>query len=134
MIPIAFSARCTEHVSNASNALITYDRTLLESDFWDGTRFTAPRDGVYFFSISFVKDAYYHDGTEDDVYVHLCKNNEFVGFAWSGQGTGKRGTGALSLTLHLKQNDVITPKTDDDESVSDKRHISEAYITGFGLY
>ena len=134
MIPIAFTGRCTEHVSSSSKALITYNRTLLESEYWDGTRFTAPKDGVYFFSISFVKDAYYHDGHEDDVYVHLYKNSESMGYAWSGQGTGKRGTGALSLTLYLQQNDVITTKSDDDSSITDKRHISEAYITGFGMY
>jgi hypothetical protein len=79
--------------------------------------FTAPCDGQYFFSVTFVKDNNYvcggSVGTADDVNVYLTK---FVGAAttvidpghtaWSGEGLG-RGTGTYSVVLSLTGGDQI---------------------------
>jgi hypothetical protein len=75
--------------------------------------FLAPCAGYYFFTVSFVKDSYYacsgSVGTQDDVAVYLTRNGQLIGpnGAWSGEGTGRRGTGAIGVAVRLNQNDAV---------------------------
>ena len=41
----------------------------------------APCTGLYFFNVSFVKDAYYYGATANDVFVHVLKNGVAEGLA-----------------------------------------------------
>ena len=84
----------------------------LKNALWDGSVFTAHRDGVFIVTISFVKDAHYNNGTQDDVYMKIYKEDTAgirtgMGFAWSGEGTGKRGTGAYTVAVELKEGEKI---------------------------
>ena len=130
MIPVAFSAECTDHNSSGSASLIQYNKTHLASDFWNGNTFTAPQPGIYHFAISFVKDGF-GDDTEDDVFVYFYLNGGYKARAWSGQDTGKRGTGSMVITLFLNANDAITTKGYSDGG--DQRRIRECHFTGYAV-
>ena len=127
---VVFSAKNESHRSSGMPALINYDSTVVnEGGAWDGaTTFTAPISGVYFFTLGFVKEAF-GEPTEDDVFVHLNKGDETLGSAWSGQGTGFRGTGTLSLAIHLDAGDEITTLAASDEGA--ERFIRRLHFTGF---
>ncbi len=134
MKPIAFTAHIGSHTSSGSANTLTWSTTKLASEYWNQTRFTAPKKGLYFFALSFMKNALFGDSdlTEDDVYLKLYQNGSFKGQARSGQDTGARGTGALSMTLYLEQNDTVEIRVDADGGA--KRNITDAYFTGFALY
>ena len=54
MAQVAFSAYGSEHTSDGSPDVIEYERTIAETpECWDGTDFTAPEEGFYFFYIGF---------------------------------------------------------------------------------
>jgi hypothetical protein len=78
-----------------------------------GSIFLAPCPGHYFFTVSFVKDTYYpcsaNGGTQDDVSIYLTRNGSLIGpnAAWSGEGAGRRGTGAFGVAVRLNQNDAV---------------------------
>lgn len=127
---IAFSARGAGHTSYGNDDLLEYQTTILnEGGAWDSRDFTAPEDGCYHFALSFVKDSYYHNGTTDDVFVRIYHNGAYKGRGWSGEGSGKRGTGALALTLKLNAGDKITTKAGSDGG--HQRHVAEYFFTGF---
>lgn len=70
--PIAFAAAGGPHVTPGPPADITYGTTISNiGGAWNGTKFTAPVEGTYFFSVEFVNDDYYAGGTQKDVYVRL---------------------------------------------------------------
>ncbi|MBN2533726.1 MAG: hypothetical protein JXB88_12595 [Spirochaetales bacterium] len=84
----------------------------LKNALWDGSVFTAHRNGLFVVTVSFVKDAYYHNGTQDDVYVTVYKEDisgvrTSMGLAWSGEGTGKRGTGTYTVVAELLEGEKI---------------------------
>ena len=108
MAQVAFSVEGRRHDSDGDPDLMTYQKTHVNAGGgWDGTSaFNAPEDGVYFFAISCVRDA--HTGaSEDDVRIFLRKNGTDIGFAWCGQGSGKRSTGAYHVVIPLARNDRI---------------------------
>jgi hypothetical protein len=104
------------YVTKPVSKILTYDITYTrENALWDGSVFTAHRDGLFVVTVSFVKDAYYHDGTQDDVYVTVYRedvsgNRKSMGNAWSGEGTGKRGTGTYTVVVELKEGEKILTK------------------------
>jgi hypothetical protein len=78
--------------------------------------FTAPCDGQYFFTVTFVKDSYYSCGgavgTTDDVSIYLTKGNANTPIdsghsAWSGEDSGRRSAGVYSVVLSLLGGDQI---------------------------
>ncbi len=94
-----------------------------------GGTFIAPCPGLYSFSISFVKDAYYHGGTTNDVFVHITHNGVEKGYAWSGAGAGNRDTGAYNLVLLLQQGDYVQTFVSSDGNGA-TRHLARYNFTG----
>jgi hypothetical protein len=103
--------------------------------------FNVPCTGQYFFTVSFVKDSYYicggNVGTTDDVVVYLAKFVGATGFttidppfgAWSGEGAGRRGTGAFSVVLTLNAGDTIASFVHSDGGFH--RCLASYHFTGF---
>lgn len=84
----------------------------LKNALWDGSVFTAHRNGLFLVTVSFLKDAYYNNGTEDDVTIEVYKEDTsgtrvYKGRAWCGQGTGKRGTGTYTVVIELQEGEKI---------------------------
>ena len=130
--PIAVSVYGSNHVSGGSDTLLFYSNVVTnEGGAWNNnSAFIAPCNGLYFFSINFVKDSYYHNGTTDDVRIYLTKNlstaNVGIG-AWAGEGGGNRGTGAFSIILRLNGGDWIQTWAHSDGGP--QRHISSYNFT-----
>lgn len=127
---LAFTVRGVNHVSQGGNKKLIYQNVdLNESWGWNGQDFVAPVAGIYHFDISFVKDAYYFNGTEDDVFVHLIKNGAGVPLAsaWSGQGS-KRTTGCVSINTRLQVGDIVSTMANSDGGP--KRHIAMYNFSG----
>jgi C1q domain-containing protein len=140
MMP-AFSGRCDEHTGVGNPDRIDYNLVITnQGNHFDGAVFTTPAAGYYYFSIEFVKDAYSHHGTADDVYVVL---HHWVGdethkrpvYAWSGEGAGQRGTGAASVALQLPQGaHVATYSEGDGGSNSPTRFLPLVIFSGFRIH
>jgi hypothetical protein len=130
--PIAFYAEGNGHVSSGPHMLVNFKTEVLDTrGAWNGSRFTVPEAGIYLFSISFTKDAYYHGGTTDDVYLILYKNGKSVSSAWSGEGSGNRETASKTLILDLAKDDAIEFYAGSDGER--KRHLSSYAASGFKL-
>ena len=129
---VAFSAsNNVAHVSQGTEALLAYGTTYTNlGGGWvnGGGTFSAPCTGLYTFTVSFVKDAYYNGGTTDDVYVYIKKNNASVGYAWSGEGAGMRGTGTYTVALYLAQGDYVQTFAGSDGGY--KRNVQLYNFTG----
>jgi hypothetical protein len=112
MTAISVSGR-KMYVTQPEAKILPYDIVYtLKNALWDGSVFTAHRNGLFVVTVSFVKDSYYHNGTQDDVYMTVYKedlsgNRTSMGFAWSGQGTGKRGTGTYTVVVELQEGEKI---------------------------
>lgn len=116
MAQVIFSAKGENHDSDGNPDLMTYmPGGLNVGGGWnDSSTFKAPEKGFYFFSITCVRNAINTGGTEDDVRILLRRNGTDVGFAWCGQGSGARSTGAYSVAVKLNQNDRIETFADSD--------------------
>lgn len=131
--PVAFSVSGRTHVSAGGDVqLIFRNVTLNSGSGWQNDHFTAPEDGLYYFDWNFVKDAYYYRGTQDDVSIYLRINNSrTAGLAWSGEGDGRRGTGASSKVLALRKHDKVKAMVHSDGGR--RRHLARFDLNGFKL-
>lgn len=129
--PIAVSVTGSGHYSAGQDVLLAYSNTVTNmGSAWPANFvFFAPCDGLYYFNVTFVKDAYYYGGTTDDVSIYLFKNAYYIGQAWSGEGTGYRGTGAYGVALQLQQGDYVFTTVHSDGGPM--RHLVEYNFTGF---
>jgi hypothetical protein len=142
-LPIAVSVFGRSHFTAGQDVLLSYaapgsgnpvNPVTNEGGAWQNPNFIAPCSGLYFFSIEFVKDSYYsygtppQFGTQDDVSVYLMRNGAYVGEAWSGEGAGKRGTGAYTVILRLNMLDSIQTWVHSDGGPM--RHLSYYNFTG----
>lgn len=128
---VAFSASGNGHVSEGGLVLLSYPTThTQEGGGWGtgGGTFVAPCTGLYFFNVSFVKDAYHYGASANDVFVHVLKNGTAKGRALSGQGHVDRDTGAYSVTLFLEKGDYVQTFAASDGNL--KRHLLEYNFTG----
>jgi hypothetical protein len=128
---VAFSVSGNGHVSEGELVLLSYPTThTQEGGGWGtgGGTFVAPCTGLYFFNVSFVKDAYHYGASANDVFVHVLKNGTGKGRAMSGQGHVDRDTGAYSVTLFLEQGDYVQTFAASDGNL--KRHLLEYNFTG----
>jgi hypothetical protein len=129
---VVFSAVGEHHVSSGGLTLLGYSGTYESvGGGWTpgGGTFIAPCRGLYFFSISFVKDAYYYGGTTDDVYVTITRNGVGKGYAWSGAGDGSRSTGTYSVSLLLEAGDYVQTFVSSDGGGA-TRHLARYNFTG----
>lgn len=128
---VAFSVSGRGHVSEGGLVLLSYPTThTQEGGGWGagGGTFVAPCTGLYFFNISFVKDAYHYGATANDVFVHILKDGANKGRALSGQGHVDRDTGVYGVTLFLEQGDYVQTFVSSDGRM--KRHLLEYNFTG----
>ena len=126
---IAFTAKLNTHVSHGEDLMLEFRDTILnEGLVWNSKEFRVTVSGLYHFDLNFVKDSYYHGGTQDDVSVYIKHNNVSHGSAWSGEGGGRRGTGAYSTTLRLTKGDIISTFVHSDGG--HQRHIAQLTFTG----
>lgn len=144
--PIAVSVFGAWHGSSGADSLVPYPNVItnegnawLPSSAWLPALFLAPCKGLYFFTISFVRDANYGPpqcaggpGTEDDIVVYLTKNLGLpIGGAWAGEGDGKRATGTYSVVLRLNVNDLILSYVRSDGGPA--RCLASYNFTGFRI-
>jgi len=143
--PIAFSVLGFNNISSGQDSVLAYGPSSTsgiiitnEGPSWVApTTFVAPCNGLYFFAISFIKDAFAFGGTEDDVNVYLTRTDlgnttlAIPGSAWSGEGSGKRSTGAYSVAIRLIRGDVIRSWVHSDGNPT--RHLSNFSLTGFRI-
>jgi hypothetical protein len=133
--PIAVSVYGHDHVTGGQDVLLTYKNVITnEGGAWStnsASNFVPQCAGLYFFTVSFVKDAYYYGGTMDDVMVYLTKNQNYIGEAWSGEGGGSRGTGVYSVTLRLVPGDAVQTFVHSDGGPT--RHLSDYNFTGYRI-
>lgn len=128
---VAFSVSGSGHVSEGGLVLLSYATAhTQEGGGWapGGGTFVAPCTGLYFFNVSFVKDAYHYGATASDVFVHVLKNGTGKGRAMSGQGHVDRDTGAYSVTLFLNQGDYVQTFVSSHGNM--KRHLLEYNFSG----
>jgi hypothetical protein len=139
---IAVSVSGSWHGTAGASVLLPYQNVVTDvsntGSAWFGPAyFIAPCSGLYFFTVSFVKDSYYNTcggnfGTQDDVGVYLAKfpsSTVYGPGALSGEGAGRRGTGVYSVVLQLNQSDVITSWVYSDGAVH--RCLASYHFTGF---
>jgi len=139
--PVAFSVSGNNHVSSGMDVILEYNKVITdEGPVWavGAPIFIVPCNGLYCFSIDFVKDAYYNNGTTDDVSINLIKVpfippyvGTCIGYAWSGEGAGMRGTGAYDVVLKLKQGDKIYTTVHSDGGRN--RHLMYYNFSGFSI-
>ncbi|MCK6447728.1 MAG: hypothetical protein L6Q99_15150 [Planctomycetes bacterium] len=134
---LAFSVAGTGHTSYGSADQLGLPTTLLSKNAtWAGNAFTAPVNGIYYFTTSFVRDSGYQGGTSDDVYAELRVNGVTAGYAWAGESdstdvSSKRMTGAYGVTLRLQAGDVVTVFANSDGGF--QRHLIKSEFTGLLL-
>jgi hypothetical protein len=113
-------------------------KTNLVGFFWTGATFIAPTSGTYFFTISLVTDT--NSGDEnDDVFVHITRNGQSLGFAWKGEqalqrvpnGGLSRIGASYSVTTQLNQGDLIQTFVSSDSGR--KRTLHKFDFTGFRI-
>ena len=129
---IAFSVSGANHVSEGAATLLGYSSTFTnEGGGWTngGGTFAAPCAGLYFFTVSFVKDAFQYGGTKNDVFVYIYQNGVVKGFAWSGQSNDTdRTVGTYSVSLVLEKGDYVQTFVSSASGV--KRHLIKFDFTG----
>lgn len=79
---------------------------------WYGNNvFVAPKKGLYFIALDFVKDTGYNNGSNDDAIINICKNGTYIAYAWAGEmepsNPYDRATGAVNLIVHMNVGDWI---------------------------
>jgi len=131
----SFSAAGTGHTSLGNPDLLSYQTEVADqANRWNGSTYTVPSDGTYFFSLNFERDSYYNGGTPDDVYMYLNVNGQSVGYAMAGESDSqdpdaKRMTGAYAVALPLQAGDFVTTTTASDGGP--QRHLLKYELTGF---
>ena len=130
---VAFSVTGTGHVSQGGDTLLGYQTTYTNlGGGWvhGGGTFIAPCTGLYSFTVSFVKDPYYYDGTSDDVSVHVAYNGIYKGYAWSGAASSLgRSTGTYTVALFMNAGDYL--QTFASSQNGRKRHLGQFNLTGY---
>jgi len=122
--PVALSASGKNHVSSGSLSFLEFDTTYTNiSTIFFRSIFIAPRDGLYLFTISFVKDSYFNNGTTEDVSIKLFHNSNYIGQALSGSGSGSTGTGTYTVIVNLNFADSVIALVDSKDGKN--RHLLE---------
>ncbi|WP_187345026.1 C1q-like domain-containing protein [Cystobacter ferrugineus] len=130
---VAVSVEGGAHVSQGGATLLGYSKTYTnEGGAWapGGGTFIAPCTGLYSFTVSLVKDPYYYEGTNDDVYSCLTQNGVDKGCAWAGAtSTSGRVAATRTVALVLNKGDYVQSFAMSDGGY--KRHLGTYQFTGF---
>ncbi len=128
---VAFSATGEGHLSEDSEVLLSYNTTFTnEGGGWNGSQFTAPVDGLYFFYISFVRDTE-NNGTNNDVWIEIKKNGISYGVAWSREAAVDGSTGTYAVVIQMAEGDYV--ETFVNTELGRKRHLAYYSLTGYRL-
>lgn len=134
MSKVVVSVEGHTHTSDGNPDVLQFEKTQViepaSGNVWSGkSLFTAPVSGIYMASFGFVKDTYYHNGTQDDVFMTLRKNaNTDLCRAWSGQGGGRREAASWSCAVRLNKGETLDTVADSD-GPGQKRHLASYYLT-----
>lgn len=130
---VAFAVYGKDHISSGSDQTLVYEGTTAKTgDFWDGTTFKAPVDGVYFFNVMFARSAYEHGSTADDIFMRIRLNGGILeGYAWAGEGDGMRATASFTTVLQLSTGDVVDSYVTSDGGL--KRFLPLFHFSGYRI-
>lgn len=134
---VAFYVRGSAHVSEGSPTPIEYETVTNLGNGWHApSTFRAPVSGLYYLTVEFVKDAFHHGGTEDDVFVYIQVHTPpasptIQARAFSGQDSGKRELGAAAMVVHLVAGTTVRTLAHSDGAPPKKRHIAAVNFSGF---
>jgi hypothetical protein len=145
---IAFSAVGTGETSFGGTNILFYNQTITNEPPinntapgfpWTGATFIVPCNGLYYFTVSFVRDSRYRNGDHDDVMIQIKRNGVIIGNpgggnvgAWAGEtSTPERATGTYSVIDRLEKGDLINTWVYSDGGR--KRHLPSYYFSGFRL-
>lgn len=139
---VAFYAEGTAHCSySVISALISYDqaRTNFGGGWDNSSTFCAPCAGLYYFSASYVRDAFPPPygpcppdvGTADDISVYITTQGNTFANAWTGEGDGARATATASCVLYLNRGDQVQTWTNSDGGA--RRALRNLSFTGYLL-
>jgi len=124
---VAISARGNAFGTSGADHVLTYPTNdTNEGGAWIGNtilEISGACSGLYHLEVQFEKDSFYTNcngspgplGTQDDVSIYF-RNLSLPGFpvlgsqagAWSGEGDGRRGTGAYGLVVRLHAGDTVS--------------------------
>jgi len=143
MKTIAFTATLDELDRTGGAEAITYGHTLLPHPAWDGKVFTAPKDGVYCFGISFMRQLIPMGAKDcescDDSQIRLFVAGEDDGdgpgelkaYAWVGESKVPRSSGAVTVCLKLEKDDRV--RTLDWIDGDKRRFFRHIVFTGYRI-
>ena len=98
---IAFHATLTHHLTLGQSQTVVFDHVITNNGNGYSSHsglFTAPRDGTYYFTTSFLSKS----GSTD---LQMIRNAEVIG---GGAGYPDDGsTGSISATINLKKGDAV---------------------------
>lgn len=130
---VAFAVYGKDHISSGSDQTLVYEGTTSNiGDSWDGTKFTTPVEGVYFFNVMFARSAYEHGSTADDIFMRLRLNGEILeGYAWAGEGDGMRASASFTTLLQLREGDIVDTYVTSDGGL--KRFLPIFHFSGYRI-
>lgn len=102
-VQTVFSAEGTSHTSSGVPAKLHYDETFSNiGGAWDeDSTFTAPEDGDYLVTLSFVKEPVLNAAPPDDIFMVLRVNGLEIGRVIGSGADGR--TRGFTMTLSLKR-------------------------------
>lgn len=109
----AFSVSIPHHLVDGKPRTLVYDKINCDSEAWNKDTFTVPKDGIYYLSVSFMRDSHkgVHDGktgTRDDTQVKILVGDTVVAYAWAGEASRARQAASTSTLLPLTKHSKIT--------------------------
>jgi len=134
----AFSAEHALHERVGASKKIKYVKGTYTESSWDGTVFTVPEDGLYYLSVSFVRDSQDKEigdrGTNDDTQIHIWvyktwATKKRVAFAWAGEASTSRQGASAAVAVPLKKGMKVT--TTDWAEYDQFRRFRNCLFAGF---
>jgi len=100
---LAFMAQKTDVNTYSTQGNITFNRTLLANNAWDGTTFTAPRAGIYRFFVN----GHHNSLSAAALETAIMVNNTAIVYAYSLNTTSTRVRVFNELIYELALNDTV---------------------------
>ena len=100
---LAFMAQKTDVNTYSTQGNITFNRTLLANNAWNGTTFTAPRSGIYRFFLN----GHHNSASATFLETAIMVNNTAIVYAYSLNATSTRVRVFNELIYELALNDTV---------------------------